>query len=62
MNKFIITQQEITLIVQDLREAPAKYSFRTLQILNNIKPIDEEKKDSEFKQEKKKQDKKEDKK
>lgn len=40
MKKFIITQQEINLIVNDLREAPAKYSFNALRVLEMLRPLE----------------------
>lgn len=46
MSKFIVTQNEINIMFQDLREAPAKYSFRALQVLNNLRPLDNEKEEN----------------
>lgn len=44
--KFEITKEEIQKILDMIQEAPAKYTFSAIQILLNLKPIEEKKEDN----------------
>lgn len=41
--KFEITNEQIQQIITNIQEAPAKFTFNALQILMNLKPIEEKK-------------------